>query len=215
MDSKPTIGSLINDEVRRQQIPITEFAKMINCQRSNVYDIFKRNTIDIQLLQRISLVLKHNYFEDLAKDIDLARPVPIDEKELERLRAINQFLESVPKVFEKLGYDVAIVSGTKKGLEKEIPLPDFILSKYNITFTVGQTYEDKCNCFWGGTVIFQKCLTKADMVCYWTITEGIQYLDIAIVYKTEEEWFETIQEALEEIKSQYLPRTWNYLQSIN
>lgn len=214
MSSKPTIGSLINDEVRRQQIPITKFAEMINCERGNVYNIFKRNTIDIQLLQRISIVLKHNYFEDLAKDIDLARPVPIDEKEMERLRAINQFLEFVPKAFEKLGTDVAIVSGTKKGLEKEIPLPDFILSKYNITFTIGQTYEEKCNGFWGEAVIFQKCNTKADMVCYWTITEGIQQLDIAIVNKTEEEWFETIQEALEEVKSQYLPRTWNYLQSI-
>ena len=215
MESKPTIGSLINDEVRRQQIPITEFAKMINCRRSNVYDIFKRNTIDIQLLQRISIVLKHNYFEDLAKDIDLARPVPIDDKELEKLRAINQFLESVPKAFEKLGIDVAIVSGTKKGLEKEIILPDFILSKFNITFTIGQTYEEKCNGFWKGNVIFQKCNTKADMVCYWTITEGIQQLDIAIVNKTEEEWFETIQEALEVIETEYLPRTRYYLKSLN
>lgn len=217
MDSKPTIGSLINDEVRRQQIPITEFAKMINCKRSNVYDIFKRNTIDIQLLQRISLVLKHNYFEDLAKDIDLARPVPIDEKELERLRAINQFLESVPKAFEKLGIDVAIVSGTKKGLEKEIPLPDFILSKYNITFTIEQTYEEKCNGFWGNNVIFYKNHNEsnADMVCYLNCLDGYQYFDIAIIYRTEEEWLETIKKALDEIKNQYLPRTWNYLKSLN
>lgn len=215
MDSKPTIGSLIKDEVNAQHIPITKFAKMINCERGNVYDIFKRNTIDIQLLQRISIVLKHNYFEDLAKDIDLARPVPIDEKELERLRAINQFLESVPKAFERQNIDVAIVSGTKHGKEKEIPTPDFFLSRFNITFTIGQTYEEKCNGFWEGNVIFQKCNTNANMVCYWTITEGIQRLDIAIVNKTEEEWFETIQEALEVIKVEYLPRTWYYLKSLN
>ncbi|MBR5715640.1 MAG: hypothetical protein IKX59_03575 [Bacteroidales bacterium] len=215
MDSKPTIGSLINDEVRRQQIPITEFAKMINCRRNNVYNIFERNNIDIQLLKRISEKLKHNYFEDLAKDIDLARPVPIDEKELERLRAINQFLEYVPKAFEKLSIDVAIVSGTKQGKEKEIPLPDFILSKLNITFTIGQTYEDKCNGFWGNNIIFQKCNTNADLVCYWKKTDGIQFLDIAIVNKTEEEWFATIQKALEEIEILYLPRTWYYLKSLN
>ena len=215
MDSKPTIGTLINDEVRRQQIPITEFAKMINCRRNNVYNIFERNNIDIQLLKRISEVLNHNYFEDLAKDINLARPVQVDEKELERLRAINQFLEYVPKAFEKLNINVAIVSGTKQGKEKEIPTPDFFLSRFNITFTIGQTYEDKCNGFWEGNVFFQKCNTYADMVCYWTITEGIQRLDIAIVNKTEEEWFETIQEALEEVKSQYLPKTWNYLKTIN
>lgn len=214
MESKPTIGSMINDEVRRQQIPINQFAKMINCERNNVYNIFKRNTIDIQLLQRISIVLKHNFFEDLAKDSDLARPVPIDEKELDRLRAINQFLESVPKAFEQIGIDVAIVNGTKVGLEKEIPLPDFVLSKYNITFTIGQTYETKCNGFWDNAIIFQKCNTKADMVCYWKITDGIQYLDIKIDYKSDEEWLETIQEALEEIEIEYLPRTWNYLNTL-
>lgn len=215
MSSKPTIGSLIKDEVDDQHIPITKFAKMINCERNNVYNIFKRNTIDIQLLQRISIVLKHNFFEDLAKDLDLARPVQVDEKELERLRAINQFLEAVPKAFERQNIDVAIVSGTKHGKEKEIPTPDFFLSRFNITFTIGQTYEEKCNGFWEGNVIFQKCNTKADMVCYWTITEGIQQLDIAIVNKTEEEWFDTIQEALEVIKIEYLPRTWYYLKSLN
>lgn len=36
MTNKRTIGELIENEVRKQQIPITEFAKMICCQRNNV-----------------------------------------------------------------------------------------------------------------------------------------------------------------------------------
>lgn len=40
MTNKRTIGELIENEVRKQQIPITGFAKMICCQRNNVYDIF-------------------------------------------------------------------------------------------------------------------------------------------------------------------------------
>lgn len=211
---KPTIGSLIEKEVRKK-FYITEFADKIDCERGNVYNIFKRNNIDIALLRKISEVLEHNYFEDLAKDIDLARPVPLDEKELERLQAINQFLECVPKVFERLNIPAAIVAGTKVGIEKEIPLPDFILSDFNITFCIGQTYEEKSNGFWGNNVIFQKVpqYDKYKMVYYWK-SDGIQYLDIAIVYQTEEEWFETIQYALEEIKTGYLPNTWHYIQSL-
>ncbi len=47
MTNKRTIGELIENEVRKQQIPITGFAKMICCQRNNVYDIFKRSKMDI------------------------------------------------------------------------------------------------------------------------------------------------------------------------
>ena len=48
-----TIGEIIEREVRKQQIPITQFADMICCQRNNVYDIFRRSKIDIILLKRI------------------------------------------------------------------------------------------------------------------------------------------------------------------
>ena len=57
MTNKRTIGELIENEVRKQQIPITEFAKMICCQRNNVYDIFKRSKMDIAQLKQISKVL--------------------------------------------------------------------------------------------------------------------------------------------------------------
>ena len=46
--NKTTIGKLIESEVRKQQIPITEFAKLICCQRNNVYDIFKRSKPQIR-----------------------------------------------------------------------------------------------------------------------------------------------------------------------
>ena len=66
MANKKTIGELIEREVRKQQIPITQFEEMICCQRNNVYDIFRRSKLDIILLKRISEVLKHNFFKDLA-----------------------------------------------------------------------------------------------------------------------------------------------------
>lgn len=207
---------MINDEVARQQIKKVDFAKMINCERANVYNIFKRNNIDIELLKRISIVLNHNYFEDLAKNMDLARPVEISDEEIIRLQSIDNFHEAVPKAFEKLGIDVAIVQGTKQGVEKDIPLPDYILSDFNITFTLGKTYEEKCNGYWRNRVHFTDHLDNGltNMVCYYKQDDGIQYLDIAIVYMTEEEWYDTIQFALNEIETLYLPNTWNYIKKL-
>lgn len=207
---------MINEEVRRQQISIVDFAKMINYTRTNAYNIFKRNNIDIELLKRISTVLNHNYFEDLANNMDLARPVELSEEETKRLQTIDMFLEAVPNAFEKLGIDATIVFGTKKGIEKDIPLPDFILSNYNITFTVGQTYQKKCNGFWGNQVLFTDVVSNGltEMVYYYNQIDGIQYLDIAIDYMSEEEWFETIKFALDSIKELFLPRTWYYIDSL-
>ena len=47
------------------------FAGQLNCHRSNVYDIFNRNTIDCELLLKVSRVLNHNFFYDLASDVDI------------------------------------------------------------------------------------------------------------------------------------------------
>lgn len=216
MEKITTIGEMINDEIRKQQISIVEFAKKINCNRTNVYNIFTRNNIDIQLLERISKVLNHNYFEDLAKNMDLAKPVEISDEEIKRLQSIDNFHEAVLKAFEKLGIKVAIVQGTRQGVEKDIPVPDYILSDFNITFTLGKTYEEKCNGFWGDRIRFTDHLDNGltNMVCYYKQDDGIQYLDIAIVYMTEEEWYDTIQFALNEIETLYLPNTWNYIKKL-
>lgn len=36
--------------------------------RTNAYKILKRNTIDIDLLQRISIILEHDFFKDLSEE---------------------------------------------------------------------------------------------------------------------------------------------------
>lgn len=44
-------------------------AKAINCDRRNVYNIFKRKNLDTALLKRISIALHHDFFKDLSDDI--------------------------------------------------------------------------------------------------------------------------------------------------
>lgn len=59
------IGQLIKERVESSQFDVTEFAKKINKERSNVYDIFKRDSIDTALLKKIGQVLGYDFFQDL------------------------------------------------------------------------------------------------------------------------------------------------------
>ena len=58
------IGSLIEQELRRQERSVSWFARKLYCDRTNVYKIFKKQSIDTQLLEQISIILQHNFFED-------------------------------------------------------------------------------------------------------------------------------------------------------
>ena len=61
------IGSLIEEQVRKQKMNVRSFAEKLHCDRTNVYDIFKRATIDTELLYRISKVLNYNFFDLYSK----------------------------------------------------------------------------------------------------------------------------------------------------
>lgn len=56
------IGQLIKEELERQERTVSWFARKLFCDRSNVYKIFKRPTIDTELLLRISVILNHDFF---------------------------------------------------------------------------------------------------------------------------------------------------------
>lgn len=56
------IGTLIQEELRRQKRSVSWFARKLFCDRTNVYDIFQRKSIDTELLLRISLILEHEIF---------------------------------------------------------------------------------------------------------------------------------------------------------
>jgi hypothetical protein len=46
----------------------------LHCDRTNVYDIFKREGIDTRLLERISIILNRNffalYYQDESNDVE-------------------------------------------------------------------------------------------------------------------------------------------------
>lgn len=56
------IGKEIKEELHRQERGVTWLAEKLHCDRTNVYNIFKRQGIDTRLLERISIILNRNFF---------------------------------------------------------------------------------------------------------------------------------------------------------
>ena len=48
---------------------INWLAAELHCDRRNVYRIFEKENIDIQLLARISTILQHDFFSDLSMEL--------------------------------------------------------------------------------------------------------------------------------------------------
>ena len=67
---KVEIGELIRQELLAQGRSITWLAGQLNCDRTNIYNIFKRDNIDLKLLSRISLILNRNFIRELSEEID-------------------------------------------------------------------------------------------------------------------------------------------------
>lgn len=57
------IGSIIQTELKRQGRTAAWLSTSIHCDRRNIYDIFKRDTIDTSLLMRISNALGVDFFK--------------------------------------------------------------------------------------------------------------------------------------------------------
>jgi len=59
------IGKLIQAFVRENSINSAELARKIGKTRQNVYDLYKRDDIEVKLLLTLSEVLNHNFFTDI------------------------------------------------------------------------------------------------------------------------------------------------------
>lgn len=56
------IGKIIEDELRNQERSVVWLARKLNCNRTNIYKIFHRASIDTELLLKISKILNRNFF---------------------------------------------------------------------------------------------------------------------------------------------------------
>jgi len=82
------IGTIIKQKMNEKSMTVTEFACRIDKERSTVYDIFERKSIDTELLIKISKALDYDfihrvYFPDTPQKIQII--IEIDRNEIDKL----------------------------------------------------------------------------------------------------------------------------------
>lgn len=60
------IGEQIEAILRKQGKSAAWLATQIPCERTNVYNIFRRKSVDARLLMKISQILEYDFFKDLS-----------------------------------------------------------------------------------------------------------------------------------------------------
>lgn len=64
------IGKVIEKVLRDQGKTVTWFARSLYCDRTNVYKIFQRESVDSEMLYRISKILAHDFFKYYSKELE-------------------------------------------------------------------------------------------------------------------------------------------------
>ena len=62
------IGQRIKEVMAKKKVSVIAIAKEIECERTNVYNIFERESINTNLLQKFSIILKHDFFKELSEE---------------------------------------------------------------------------------------------------------------------------------------------------
>ena len=65
------IGRIIEQVFHDQGRSASWLAEQLHCDRTNVYNIFKRESIDTALLVRISNILQHNFLQYYIQELDV------------------------------------------------------------------------------------------------------------------------------------------------
>lgn len=121
--SKIHLGKIIQEKVNKSGLTITEFAEKINLSRPAVYQMFNKQSVDSDLLVRISLILKENICEFICREAESAltqhkapKKNVIEEKEVDdksetdhshlhlikKLETIHQDLLSIKNILQEM-----------------------------------------------------------------------------------------------------------------
>lgn len=107
------IGEKIRDKARERRIGPSELGRMINTSKQNIYSIFRRKTIDTELLLKISRALDFDFFS-----FYIDRKDPRQEKKTQA--PIRHELADLKKDLEFYKEKCELLEKLNKYLEKEI-----------------------------------------------------------------------------------------------
>ena len=93
------IGKIIEKKLKEKSMTVTGLADKINRERTTVHDIFKRKSIDTELLIEISKALDYDfirnvYFKEQASSA-IFISIKTEEELLKKLNLFEEFIRSV------------------------------------------------------------------------------------------------------------------------
>ncbi|HWY10723.1 MAG TPA: helix-turn-helix transcriptional regulator [Bacteroidia bacterium] len=118
------IGKKIKEEVRQKGVSVSVFAKKINRSRNVVYDIFERESIDTDLLNKISKVLSCDFFSLYSSQkeysLDTVKSFHVHENSMgygklaEDVKALQQQNQTLVNEINYLKKIIALLEAKKK-----------------------------------------------------------------------------------------------------
>lgn len=64
-----SVGILIKKELEKQERSISWLARKLSCDRTKIYRLLQKHSIDTYDLARISILLSHDFFADLSQEL--------------------------------------------------------------------------------------------------------------------------------------------------
>ncbi len=108
--AKGIIGQEIKRVVKLRGLTVEELATALNVSKPNIFDIYRRETIDTGLLERLCKVLNHNFFQSFSE-----RYQTDDHKEIVQLyKEQIDFLKHLVKEKEDMYHVLVKVLDKKK-----------------------------------------------------------------------------------------------------
>jgi len=80
LDFMKHIGKRIKEVMDEQGRSASWLAVKIPCERTNIYDVFKRKDVSVELLYKVSSILGHDFFLELSDELhaEHGEPSPYD-----------------------------------------------------------------------------------------------------------------------------------------
>ncbi len=123
------VGKKIKEEIRKQNFSVTLFAKKINRSRNVVYDIFRRESIDTDLLNKIGKILNCDFFsmyssqkeytQESVKHFYVNDPPVAYGKNAELIAALQQQNQTLQNEIDYLKKIISLLESKKEIKSKE------------------------------------------------------------------------------------------------
>lgn len=95
------IGKIVKNVFDASGMSVSELARRLHCERTNIYGIFQRRSIDVEMLAKLSMILNHNFFYDAMQLYGLSFKlnvcIPLDGLSAKKMYRLAEMLTELDK----------------------------------------------------------------------------------------------------------------------